>query len=426
MRSVNFSQSSVAIQYQYLKRNLRELGMLGVFDNFESSAHRVVQEYIQKGIYEEFKLQIGADRYEHTGSRRLDERKGEYGRFFTTTFGTSRIDIPRTRDGLKITYSLFNKYQRRQQKFDDTIVLSMILGLSTRKQRKFFKAFIGDSVSHGTASKLLRNLEGDLAEYRTKPIEDKYKYLLIDGLWISVMSNGHLRKMVILFVLGITMDNKKEIIAFKLAKGETEREVSGLLNDIYRRGLEGKHLKVVASDGAQGIRQGIALVYPYAKWQLCHTHKLRNLSGNIRHKAKHRRKMMAQASRIYKSASRRQAIKRFKMFCDKWHSIEPKAIRCLEKDFYDTIVYYDFFEDKNFISTTNHIERDLEEVRRRIKTQGYFKSEQSLNLWIYGIISQFREEQREDAPKYMFTVVEESFIDSRFRGNDKHESAQLS
>ena len=113
MRSVNFSQDSVAIQYQYLKRNLRELGMSGVFDNFESNAHRLVQEYIQKGIYEEFKLQIGADRYEHTGSRRLDERKGEYERFFTTTFGTSRICIPRTRDGLKITYSLFNKYQRR-------------------------------------------------------------------------------------------------------------------------------------------------------------------------------------------------------------------------------------------------------------------------------------------------------------------------
>ncbi len=416
MRSVNFSQSSVAIQYQYLKRNLRELGMTGVFDNFESNAHRVVQEYIQKGIYEEFKLQIGADRYEHTGSRRLDERKGEYGRFFTTTFGTSRIDIPRTRDGLKITYSLFNKYQRRQQKFDDMVVLSMILGLSTRKQRKFFKAFIGDSVSHGTASKLLKNLEGDLAEYRTRPIEDKYKYLLIDGLWVSVMSNGRLRKMVILFVLGITLDNKKEIVAFKLAKGETEQEVAGLLNDIYRRGLEGKHVKVVASDGAQGIRQAIALVYPYAKWQLCHTHKLRNLAGNIRHKVTHRRRMMAQASGIYKSESRRQAIKRFERFCDKWRSLEPKAIRCLEKDFYDTIVYYDFFEDKNFISTTNHIERDLEEVRRRIKTQGYFKSEQSLNLWIYGIISQFREDEREDMPKYMFALIKVP----------KNESVQLS
>ena len=415
MRDVNLSQENLAVQWQYVKRNLKEMGVAGNFDDFEQRAHRTIQNLMQSDIYEEFAEQIGAKRYEHAPLR-IDNRKGEYQRYFTTTFGTSLVNIPVARDGTKIKYKLFDRYQRRQKKFDDTIVLSMILGLSTRKQRKFFKAFVGDAVSHGTASKLLKNLEGDLAEYRTRPIEDKYKYLLIDGLWVSVMSNGRLRKMVILFVLGITLDNKKEIIAFKLAKGETEQEVSGLLNDIYRRGLEGKHVKVVASDGAQGIKQGIALVYPYAKWQLCHTHKLRNLSSNIQHKTEHRRRMMAQASRIYRSESRRQAIKRFNQFCDKWRGLEPKAIRCLEKDFYDTIVYYDFFEDKNFISTTNHIERDLEEVRRRIKIQGYFKSEQSLNLWIYGIISQFREDEREDIPKYMFTLTKVP----------KNESVQLS
>lgn len=406
MRSVNFSQENLAVQWQYVKRNLRELGVTGNFDDFEQRAHQAIQNLIQSDIYEEFAEQIGAKRYEHAPSR-IDSRKGEYPRYFTTTFGTSLVNMPVARDGTRITYKLFDRYQRRQRKFDNTVVLSMILGLSTRKQRKFFKAFIGDAVSHGTASRLLKTLEGDLVAYRTRPIEDKYKYLLVDGLWVSVMSNGRLRKMVILFVLGITLDNKKEIIAFKLAKGETEQEVSGLLNDVYRRGLEGKNLKIVASDGAGGIRQAISLVYPYAKWQLCHTHKLRNLAGNIRQKIKHRRKMMAEASRIYKSMSRRQAIKRFNRFCDKWRNIEPRAIRCFEKDFYDTVVYYDFFEDKNFISTTNHLERDLEEVRRRIKIQGYFKSEQSLNLWVYGIISQFREEQREDAPKYIFTAIKE-------------------
>ncbi len=416
MRSVNFSQDSVAIQYQYLKRNLHELGISGVFDDFESKAHQVVQEYIQKGIYEEFKLQIGADRYEHTGSRRLDERKGEYERLFTTTFGTSRIQIPRTRDGLKITYSLFNKYQRRQKKFDDMVVLSMILGLSVRKQRRFFKAFIGDAVSHTTASRLLRNLESGLNEFRTKTIEDKYKYLLIDGLWVKVRDGECLRKMVILFVLGITMDNKKEIVAFRLAKGETEEEVTILLNDLYRRGLEGKHLKLIASDGAKGIRAAINIVYPYAKWQLCHVHKLRNLAANIRYKTKHRRMLMKEARGIYKATTRRQAIIRFDRFCSRWRDREPHAVHCFTKDFYDSIVYYDYIDDRNLIGTTNHLERDLEEVRRRIKIQGYFKNERSVYLWTYGIISQFRIEDRVEKPKYMFTLIEEP----------KYESAQLS
>ncbi len=412
MRDINLSQENLAVQWQYVKRNLKELGVEGNFDDFERRAHRAIQKLIQDDIYDEFTEQIGASRYEHARTR-LDERKGEYSRFFTTTFGTSEIMVPRTRDGLKINYSLFDKYQRRQKKFDNMIVLSMILGLSQRKQRKFFKAFIGDAVSHGTASKLLKNLEGDLAEYRTQSIEDKYKYILVDGLWVSVVSNDRLRKMVILFVLGITMDNKKEIVAFKLAKGETEQEVSGLLNDVYRRGLDGKYLKVVASDGAQGIRQAISLVYPYAKWQLRHTHKIRNLASNIRHKVKNRWKMMREARGIYKSETRRQAIKRFNRFCDKWQDIEPKAVRCFQKDFYDSIVYYDFMDDKNFISTTNHLERDLEEVRRRIKIQGYFKNERSLNLWIYGIISQFRiDENRADEPRFIFTLIKEPKYES--------------
>ena len=426
MRSVNFSKDSLPIQYQYLKRNLRELGMLANFGDFESKAHRAIKKIIQDGINEEFDMQIGAGRYRRTDSR-LDTRKGSYERFFTTTFGTSLITMPRTRHSKsEITYSLFNKYQRRQDKFDNMVLLSMILGLSTRKQRKFFKAFIGDAVSHATASRLINNLECELKEFRTRKIEDKYKYILVDGIWIHIKEKT-IRKRPILFVLGITEDNKKEILAFKLAKGETEAEVTALLNDLYRRGLEGKNLKLLASDGAEGIKAGITMVYPYAKWQLCSTHKLRNLSKNLKHKKKNRKKLMPQASKIYKAKTKARAIKRFDKFCEKWQNIEPYAVKCFKKHFYATLSFYDFVEDRNFISTTNHLERDLEEVRRRIKIQGYFKNEKSLNLWTFGIISQIREGQQPvSTPDYAFTLNKESVMDPRFRGDDKQESVQLS
>lgn len=420
MRRIDFSEDNIPVQWQYLKRNLREMGILGQFDDFETKAHRAIQDLIQGTVYEEFRLQIGADRYERTDSRQ-GKRQGEYERFFTTTFGTSRINIPRLRNennNIKITYSLFDKYQRRQEKFDNMVVLSMILGLSTRKQRKFFKEFIGDSVSHTTASRLLGNLEEGLKEFRTRPIQDRYKYLLVDGLWVHIKEKT-IKNRPVLFALGITLDNQKEILAFKLAKGETEAEVTSFLNDLYRRGLEGKHLKVIASDGAKGIRAAIEMVYPYCQWQLCYTHKLRNLSQNIRYKTEHRRRMMPQASYIYKADFKREAIERFNRFCQRWQEIEPRAVKCFKKDFYDTLIYYDFHDDKNFISTTNHLERDLEEVRRRIKIQGYFKSEKSLNLWTYGIISQFREEQEQQKPDgmhYYITIVKEP----------KYESVQLS
>jgi len=197
----------------------------------------------------------------------------------------------------------------------------MLLGFSTRKQRRFFREFIGDSLSHTTVSRLTKGLEGELKGFRTKPIEDKYKYLLIDGLWVHLKENSICNRPV-LFVLGITLDNKKEILAFRLAKGESELEITGLLNDLYRWGLEGRHLKVIASDGAKGIRAGINMVYPYARWQLCYTHKLRNVSKSIRHKVKNRREMMSRASKIYKAKSKREAVQRFNKFCQRWQGIE--------------------------------------------------------------------------------------------------------
>jgi len=415
MRSLNFSSDNLAVQWQYVKRNLGQLGVLYKFEDFEFQARGIVQKLVQDCVNEEFALQIQAQRYEHAPER-LDQRQGTYKRSLITTFGTSEVNIPRLRYGnVKVHYSLFKKYQRRQKKFDQMVLLSMLLGHSVRKQRKFFRAFIGDAVSHTTANRMLRNLESDLQQYRSKPITDNYKYLLLDGLWVKVF-DGRLKEMVILFVLGITLDNKKEIVGFKLAKGETEEEITSLLNDLYRRGLEGKHLKLVASDGAKGIRAGINMVYPYARWQLCYVHKLRNLRVHIRFKTENCRSMMREASNIYDAGNRTQAIDRFTRFCQRWETLEPYAIKCFKDRFFDTLNYYEFGEDKNLISSTNHIERDLEEVRRRIKIQGYFKSVRNANLWIYGIISQFRqEEQPEVMPRHMI-----------FFRNPKYESVQLS
>jgi putative transposase len=411
MRSVNFSSDNLAAQWQYVKRNLGELGVLYQFEDFELQARRIIQRLIQDCINEEFSLQIRAERYEHAPNR-VDERQGSYERNLTTTFGTSRIRIPRVRfNKIKIHYSLFERYQRRQKKFDQMVLLSMLLGHSVRKQRRFFRAFIGDAVSHTTASMLIKSLEGDLQAFRTKPIQDIYKYLIIDGLWVNVY-DGKLKDMVILFVLGVTLDNKKEIIAFKLSKGETEEEVTSLLNDIYRRGLEGKNLKLIASDGAKGIRSAINMVYPYARWQLCYVHKLRNLIKHIRYKQRHRGSMMPQARCIYNSKTRLQAIKRFEKFCVRWQECEPYAVKCFKDGFLETLHYFEFSEDKNMISSTNHLERALEEVRRRIKIQGYFKSNRSANLWVYGIIAQVMQEQQPEVMPKHITIFKESKYES--------------
>jgi transposase-like protein len=266
------------------------------------------------------------------------------------------------------------------------IVLSLLLGFSTRKQQKFFQAFIGDSVSHQTASRLLQSLGDGLRSYQARPLEDKYRFIFLDGLWVHI-KEVDIKKRPVLFALGIAKDGTQELIAFKLAQGETEEEYTAFLNDLYRRGLLGKSLELVISDGSEAIIAACNTVYPYTPRQRCYTHKLRNLLQNIRHKIKHRPKMARQASKIYKAASRHEAIRRFRLFVNRWQNKEPKAVKCFQDEFYHTLNFYDFPKEvRSAISTTNHLERFLEEIRRRIKIQGYFKNERSLNLWVFGLI----------------------------------------
>jgi len=376
------------VQWQYVKRNLREMGILNQseVDDIEVKARLVVEGFFQYSVNGEFREQIKAEEYERS-EERADIRSGTYPRIFTTTFGKARLLIPKVRKkSREYVYKLFTKYQRRQKKFDDMIVLSLLLGFSTRKQQRFFQAFIGDSVSHQTASKLLQNLSEDLREYQSRPIEDKYRFIFIDGFWVHIKELD-IKKRPVLFALGITKDGKQEVIAFKLAKGETEEEYTNFLNDLYRRGLLGKSLELIIQDGSEAITAAVNMVYPYTPRQRCYTHKLRNLLQNIRHKIKHRAKMARQASNIYKAPSRHEAIRRFRVFVNQWKYKEPRAVKCFQDEFYQTLNFYDFPKEvRSAISTTNHLERFLEEIRRRIKIQGYFKNERSLNLWIFGLI----------------------------------------
>ena len=392
MKSVDFSNSNVTKQWQYVKRNLREMGIMKQSEgmDIESKARLIIKGFFQKTIYAEFEKQLKAEHYQRTDER-CDIRSGYYERIYTSTLGRAKVLVPKVRrKSREYTYRLFAKYQRRQQKFDEMIVLSLLLGFSTRKQERFFREFIGDSVSHSTASRLMQNLSNELNEYRNKPIKDIYKFIFIDAIWVNIKEIDT-KKRPILFAMGITSEGKQEIIAFKLAAGETEVEYTNFFNDLYRRGLKGKSLELIIQDGSKAITAAIKMVYPYTPRQRCYTHKLRNLLHNIRHKFKHRAKMSKQASDIYGAASRQEAIKRFRVFVNQWKSIESKAIKCFQDEFYTTLNFYDFpKETRTAISTTNHLERFFGEIRRRIKIQGYFKSERSLNLWVFGLIQQIQ------------------------------------
>jgi transposase-like protein len=53
------------------------------------------------------------------------------------------------------------------------------------------------------------------------------------------------------------------------------------LQDLFLRGLEGRRLRLVITDGSSRLRAALGLVWPQVPRQRCWAHKLRNVADKV-------------------------------------------------------------------------------------------------------------------------------------------------
>jgi transposase-like protein len=51
-----------------------------------------------------------------------------------------------------------------------------------------------------------------------------------------------------LVAYGVRRDGSRQLLAFLRSQGESQSDWEGLLQDLYRRGLEGKNLQLIVTD----------------------------------------------------------------------------------------------------------------------------------------------------------------------------------
>jgi len=378
-RPVNFSKDKLPVQWQYVNRNLKKLGL---WQEVEKQVKKTIKGTIETVIWEEYDIALARKKHQRL-NRAVGYRSGSYLRSITTTHGRAEnLRMPKSK-GIRVRYNCLQAYQRRQPEFDDNILKAMILGLTSRKQAKFFKSFIGDNVSHTTASRIMNKIARLVNQYRNMPLKDEYEYLYLDAIWVHV-KELNIKSRPILIALGVKADGSKHILTFKLAKSESEAEWLGLVNDLYRRGVKGYRLNLIISDNCSGLKSAINYVYPYVALQLCTVHKLRNILSKINNKTQNRKKVMRQACKIFKSKTKQEAIARYNKFIKSWAGKEPGAVRTMKKDIEYYFTYFNFPQNKrDSLKSTNPLERINRELRRITRRVGYFQSQRSLDIFTY-------------------------------------------
>ncbi len=157
------------------------------------------------------------------------------------------------------------------------------------------------------------------------------------------------------------------------------------MSDLKGRGLLGKHLKLIITDGNPGLLKALKTIYPFVRVQRCIAHKMRNVAVKIR-KA-NQAHCLKEAKFIFAAENRKEALKRFKTWEAKWLVEEERAVQCMNKDLFNCLHFYDFPPERwKSIRTTNILERAFREVRRRTRPMNnFFTNEASSDRIMYGI-----------------------------------------
>lgn len=312
-----------------------------------------------------------------------DRRNGYYRRHLLTELGDIELNVPRTR-----RYSptgVIRAYARRTREIDRVILAGFVLGLSTRKVGETLLALLGRPVSAATVSQVAKTLDGAVAAFHRRALQNRYQALMLDGVVLARKTGAGALRRPVLVALGLRHDGRKEVIDFRLAASESAAEWEKFLADLYRRGLTGDGLDMICVDGGAGLLAALPSVFHAIPVQRCWAHKIRNVLDKVR-KAD-QPKVKRALHKIMNAANAPAARSAARRFAERFQPQYPAAVACLRNDLDEllTCFHYKTEATRRAVRTTNAVERRFREVRRRTRPMGTFQDRTSMDRILFAV-----------------------------------------
>ncbi len=372
-------------QFQHFVRDVKE----SFWGDLYGKTRLAWQRFWEEESRRERDRYVGTESYERVGEKRRDYRNGFYVRDFVTRLGTLRLRIARARERSFRPPGL-ERFQRRAEDVLMLIREAFLRGISTRQVGRVVAIVSGEAVSAQTVSKVSRSLDRLVKAFREARLKDEWVYLFLDGVSLRVRRPAGRQRVQMLVAYGVRADKSRQLLGFLRSPGESQAAWEGLLEDLRRRGLEGKNLKLMVTDGCEGLAAAIQTVYPHVLHQRCWVHKMRNILDKVCKRDYDTVKMGAQA--IYLADSRGAAQAAFRAFRADWTQTYPGMVKRLERDLPELLSFFSFPRHLwRSLRTTNAIERCFVEVRRRTRPMVCFVNVESVDRIIYAIFNGMNE-----------------------------------
>lgn len=323
---------------------------------------------------------LGSEKDDPAGIGTSNSRNGHSSKMVLTESGSIPIRVPRDRNG---TFDpvVVPKHARCLAGFDD-IVLGLIgRGLSTRDVASFIAETYDAEISPGQISTITDAVLPELAEWRTRTLDEVYPVVYMDAIVIKVCTDGRVTNRPCYIAMGINLDGEKDVLGLWLGDGdEGAKYWLSICTELQNRGVA--DICVVCVDGLTGFADAIEAVWPQATLQTCVVHLIR---GSIRYVSYTDRKAVARDLRpVYNAVNPDTARAALDEFEAAWGDRYPAIGQLWERNWERFIPFLEFDPAiRRILYTTNAIESLNYQLRKVTKTRGSFPTDDAAYKILY-------------------------------------------